>query len=101
MSPLTKEGSSGDDHTTSPQKIMLSRALQKANTAVLLDNAQNFEGAMDAYSEAGSLLQQVMRGSTGEDWKTLEAIVCIPMKAITMGKDSLHVIAHDLFKSDP
>ncbi|KAH7119125.1 hypothetical protein B0J11DRAFT_440587 [Dendryphion nanum] len=30
------------------KKTMLSRALQKANTAVLLDNAQNFEGAMEA-----------------------------------------------------
>lgn len=55
---------------------MLSRALQKANTAVLLDNAQNFEGAMGAYADACRLLQQVMHGSTGEeDKKKLETIV--------------------------
>lgn len=54
---------------------MLSRALQKANTAVLLDNAQNFEGAMEAYGDACKLLQQVMVRSSGEDDKRkLEAI---------------------------
>jgi hypothetical protein len=58
------------------QKAMLSKALQKANTAVLLDNAQNFEGAMQAYSEACALLQQVMLRSSGdEDKRKLEAIV--------------------------
>jgi len=58
------------------QKAMLSKALQKANTAVLLDNAQNFEGAMQAYSEACALLQQVMLRSSGdEDRRKLEAIV--------------------------
>jgi hypothetical protein len=58
------------------QKAMLSKALQKANTAVLLDNAQNFEGAMQAYSEACNLLQQVMLRSSGdEDKRKLEAIV--------------------------
>ncbi|TVY30501.1 hypothetical protein LHYA1_G000538 [Lachnellula hyalina] len=57
------------------QKAMLSKALQKANTAVLLDNAQNFEGAMHAYSEACALLQQVMIRSSGdEDRRKLEAI---------------------------
>ncbi|EDN94723.1 hypothetical protein SS1G_10597 [Sclerotinia sclerotiorum 1980 UF-70] len=54
---------------------MLSKALQKANTAVLLDNAQNYEGAMQAYSEACNLLQQVMSRSSGdEDRRKLEAI---------------------------
>ena len=58
------------------QKAMLSKALQKANTAVLLDNAQNFDGAMDAYREACSLLGQVMSRSAGDDDKRkLEAIV--------------------------
>lgn len=58
------------------QKAMLSKALQKANHAVLLDNAQNFEGAMDAYGDACDLLQQVMLRSSGEeDRKKLEAIV--------------------------
>jgi hypothetical protein len=55
---------------------MLSVALQKANTAVLLDNAQNVEGAIQAYSEACALLQQVMVRSSGdEDKRKLEAIV--------------------------
>ncbi|KAI9818313.1 MAG: hypothetical protein M1832_004431 [Thelocarpon impressellum] len=57
------------------QKAMLSKALQKANTAVLLDNAQNFEGAMEAYGHACVLLQQVMKRSSGdEDRRKLEAI---------------------------
>jgi hypothetical protein len=58
------------------KKTMLSRALQKANTAVLLDNAQNFEGAMEAYGDACKLLQQVMIRSSGdEDRRKLDAIV--------------------------
>lgn len=58
------------------QKAMLSKALQKANHAVLLDNAQNFEGAMDAYGDACALLQQVMMRSSGDDdRRKLEAIV--------------------------
>ncbi|KAI1004887.1 hypothetical protein K3495_g3332 [Podosphaera aphanis] len=57
------------------QKAMLSKALQKANTAVLLDNAQNFEGAKQAYFEACDLLYQVMLRSSGEeDYRKLEAI---------------------------
>lgn len=58
------------------QKAMLSKALQKAKHAVLLDNAQNFEGAMDAYGDACALLKQVMaRSSTDEDRRKLEAVV--------------------------
>jgi len=58
------------------KKTMLSRALQKANTAVLLDNAQNFEGAIEAYGDACKLLQQVMIRSTGdEDRRKLDSIV--------------------------
>jgi hypothetical protein len=57
---------------------MLSKALQKANAAVLLDNAQNFEGAMEAYDQACALLQQVMVRSSGDDdRKKLEAIVSL------------------------
>ncbi|KAF1916103.1 hypothetical protein BDU57DRAFT_474031 [Ampelomyces quisqualis] len=57
------------------KKTMLSRALQKANTAVLLDNAQNFEGATEAYEDACKLLQQVMiRSSAEEDRRKLDAI---------------------------
>lgn len=61
-------------------KTMLSKALQKANTAVLLDNAANFEGAMDAYNDACYLLQLVMlRSNGGEDEKLkLQEIVCFP-----------------------
>jgi hypothetical protein len=73
------KGSSGSSRNSKQpsQKAMLSKALQKANTAVLLDNAQNFEGAMQAYSEACALLQQVMLRSSGdEDRRKLEAIVC-------------------------
>ena len=58
------------------QKAMLSKALAKAKHAVLLDNAQNFEGAMGAYSDACALLQQVMNRSAGEDdRKKLETVV--------------------------
>jgi len=58
------------------QKIMLSKALQKANHAVLLDHAQNFEGAVAAYDDACELLQQVMIRSSGDDdRRKLEAIV--------------------------
>lgn len=61
----------------STQKAMLSKALQKANTAVLLDNAANFEGAIDAYQDACELLQQVMLRSNGGDvekYKLLEIV---------------------------
>ena len=61
----------------SSQKAMLSKALQKANTAVQLDNAQNFEGARVSYLEACELLQQVLqKTSSEEDRRKLEAIVC-------------------------
>ena len=55
---------------------MLSKALAKANTAVQLDNAQNYEGARESYIEACELLQQVLARTTGEeDRNKLEAIV--------------------------
>lgn len=64
------------------QKAMLSRALQKANTAVQLDNAQNFEGAREAYAEACELLQQVLDRTPGdEDKRKLEAIVSLGSKS--------------------
>lgn len=66
------------------QKAMLSRALQKANTAVQLDNAQNLEGARLAYSEACDLLEQVLRRtSADEDKRKLEAIVSPPQHMMT------------------
>lgn len=56
---------------------MLSKALAKANTAVLLDNAENFEGAIEAYQDACELLQYVMLRSNGGDvekYKLLEIV---------------------------
>ncbi|KAH7092232.1 hypothetical protein FB567DRAFT_576673 [Paraphoma chrysanthemicola] len=44
---------------TTQQKLLLSRALQKANTAVMLDRAQNFESAIQSYEAACKLLQHV------------------------------------------
>ena len=65
-----------NSRTDKDKKTMLSRALQKANTAVLLDNAQNFEGAIEAYGDACKLLQHVLVRSPGEeDKRKLEAIV--------------------------
>jgi hypothetical protein len=62
------------------QKAMLSKALQKANTAVLLDNAANFEGAIEAYQDACQLLQLVMVRSSGTDdekSKLQEIVSCL------------------------
>ncbi|KAJ5498429.1 hypothetical protein N7453_007480 [Penicillium expansum] len=61
------EGDSAAIQHGQTQKVMLSKALQKANTAVLLDNAANFEGAMEAYTDACNLLQLVMVRSNGGD----------------------------------
>ncbi|KAK2750678.1 hypothetical protein FQN57_002751 [Myotisia sp. PD_48] len=57
------------DGRGSSQKTMLSRALQKANTAVLLDNATNYAGAIEAYTDACGLLSQVMHRAGGNDEK--------------------------------
>jgi hypothetical protein len=58
------------------RKEMLNKALQKAHTAVLLDNAYNYEGAIDAYRDACSLLQQVLIMSTADEERyKLEQIV--------------------------
>jgi hypothetical protein len=65
------------------QKATLSKALQKANTAVQLDNAQNPESARQAYSEACDLLQQVLQRTAGdEDRRKLEAIVSLLIIAL-------------------
>ncbi|KAL9093499.1 MAG: hypothetical protein Q9165_003894 [Trypethelium subeluteriae] len=64
-----------DKRADKDKKAMLSKALEKANTAVVLDNAQNFEGAIEAYRDACRLLQSVMERSSGEeDKRKLEAI---------------------------
>lgn len=77
--PIETEGSDAarqKDRREQDKKSMLSKALQKAHTAVLLDNAQNFEGAIEAYSDACRLLQHVLQRSTGEeDRRKLDAIV--------------------------
>ena len=60
------------------KKVMLSRALQKANMAVKLDHVQNFEGAIEAYEDACRLLHQVLDRSSGdEDKRKLDAIVSV------------------------
>ncbi len=62
-------------HRSPTQKTMLSKALAVANNAVLLDNAQNIEGAIEAYAEACDLLQQVLiRSSILDDRKRLSDI---------------------------
>lgn len=58
------------------RKTIVSRALEKANTAVRLDNVCNLEGAIAAYTDACELLQQVTLHSGGDDEKQkLEEIV--------------------------
>jgi hypothetical protein len=58
------------------RKAMLSKALQQAHRAVLLDNAHNFEGAIEAYSEACELLHQVLiRSTADEERRKLDQIV--------------------------
>lgn len=67
---------SGGDRRVPSQKAMLSKALQKAKHAVLLDNAQNFEGAMHAYGDACVLLESVMRRSSQDEYRMkLESVV--------------------------
>lgn len=57
------------------KKAMLSKALQRANEAVLLDNEQNYSDAVSAYQEACNLLNQVMgRSSSDDDKRKLTAI---------------------------
>lgn len=66
------EGDADNQQHGQTQKVMLSKALQKANTAVLLDNAANFAGAMEAYTDACQLLQLVMLRSNGGDEEKLK-----------------------------
>lgn len=75
----TKDFSTGNNGPTLPQlnqgwgrkdkRTMLSDALQQANTAVLLDNMQKFEEAIEAYRNACKLLQQAKICSSREDDK--------------------------------
>ena len=60
------------------QKALLSKALAKANHAVVLDGKQNVEGAILAYGDACNLLRQVMVRNSGEDdRRKLEAVVSL------------------------
>ncbi|KAI1421190.1 hypothetical protein F5Y12DRAFT_718763 [Xylaria sp. FL1777] len=76
------KGGSGDStkpkdrgNSKPSQKAMLAKALSKANTAVQLDNAQNYGAAKEAYLEACELLQQVLTRTNGDDdRKKLDAI---------------------------
>lgn len=84
QSPDYDDGSPGTDRLRRPKnrenrekdkKAMLSKALEKANTAVLLDNAMNYDAALDAYQDACKLLEYVMdRTSGSDDRRKLESI---------------------------
>ncbi|KAK4960673.1 hypothetical protein LTR66_012949 [Elasticomyces elasticus] len=75
MSSVNSEKSRERSHRSPTQKNMLSQALAKANTAVILDNAGNIQGAIEAYVEACDILQEVMkRSDDAEDRKKLSAI---------------------------
>ncbi|KAI5248812.1 hypothetical protein E4T43_00975 [Aureobasidium subglaciale] len=72
VSPVESSSGRGRDKD---KKTMLSKALEKANTAVLLDNAMNYEGALEAYQDACRLLEHVLdRTSTPDDRRKLDAI---------------------------
>ncbi|KAL8966775.1 MAG: hypothetical protein Q9197_005801 [Variospora fuerteventurae] len=76
--PVSGKDRRGGDRRVPSQKAMLSKALQKAKQAVLLDNAQNFEGAMHAYSDACELLERVMRRSSQDEYRMkLESVVSL------------------------
>ncbi|KAI4715352.1 hypothetical protein E4T48_08471 [Aureobasidium sp. EXF-10727] len=72
-SPAESASARGRDN--GDKKMMLSKALEKANTAVLLDNAMNYEGALDAYQDACRLLENVLARTSGyDDRRKLDAI---------------------------
>lgn len=73
--PSQRRTKSRGDRRDKDKKTMLSKALEKANTAVLLDNAMNYEGALDAYQDACRLLEFVMDRTSGyDDKRKLDAI---------------------------
>ncbi|KAJ5638441.1 hypothetical protein N7528_000831 [Penicillium herquei] len=78
---LENEGEEENRQHRKTQKATLAKALEKANSAVLLDNAANFEGAMQAYIDACQLLQLVIiRSRGGEEEKAkLQEIVGSPI----------------------
>lgn len=75
ISSVRSDRSRREGRRSPTQKNMLSQALAKANQAVLLDNAQNIQGAIEAYHEACDILEQVMtRSNDIDDRKKLSAI---------------------------
>ncbi|KAF2727654.1 hypothetical protein EJ04DRAFT_132590 [Polyplosphaeria fusca] len=56
-----------DSYTERDRKTMLSKALMKANNAVLWDNAGNTKGAIEAYNEACGILLLYRRRYAGSD----------------------------------
>ncbi|KAI9816676.1 MAG: hypothetical protein M1826_001750 [Phylliscum demangeonii] len=56
------------------QKTLLAKALEQANSAVLLDNAHNLDGAVEAYADSCALLQEVMMRSSDEDRRKLDDV---------------------------
>lgn len=75
VSSLRSEHARKPSQRSPMQKNMLSKALAKANQAVLLDNAQDIQGAIRAYVEACDILEEVMlKSSDNEDRKKLSAI---------------------------
>jgi MIT (microtubule interacting and transport) domain len=81
------------------RKTMLSRALQKAHQAVLLDNAGNFEGAIDSYGDACELLHQVLiRSTADEERRKLDQIVS--QKNDNIGLCLTVFTARNLFESN-
>ncbi|KAK4123924.1 hypothetical protein N657DRAFT_681038 [Parathielavia appendiculata] len=65
-----------------PKIAMLSKALQKAKTAVELDDTQNLEGAIRAYAVVGAMLQQVLLRTSGEDRRKIETIHSVYMDRV-------------------
>lgn len=73
---MDPKGDHSRGESSRTESSMLEVALQHPNAAVLLDNAQDFKGAIQGYWEACNLLQQVvMRSSGDEDKRKLDAIV--------------------------
>lgn len=67
-----------DKNSEKPQKDILAQALKKANIAVRLDNAKDFQGARSAYREACDLLHQVvLHTKKREDKEKLGVIVSL------------------------
>lgn len=78
-------------------KAMLSKALKMADTAVELDNAQDFQGARSAYQEAWNMLQQVvLRMKGGKEKTRLEAIVSLPQRSTVQLTYKLLTHFHDI-----